>query len=334
MNETLIELSVAAGFCAVGIIGHLGYRHRWAFWFFHIILVLMLVACLLFSVLAGLAFIVWNINPHQLAAIPERQLFSLFFLGAASLITTVVGAMALIPGTRPHLFRWLPGSADSPLHRYALIAVLMLLSLNLYMLQSLTPEMIIELLRKQKNFVTSMLTMQGMLMVTTLCGSGLWVSRNFKQVLERLGINKLSPKALGFCILGALSLFVLVAVLEIFILQPYFPVSNRYGEEMARLVKLDEPIWITAPLFLVLSLIVGTGEEAFFRGLLQPVVGMWLSSLLFATIHIQYGFSPLLLVVFGLGLLFGVIRKRYGTTAAILIHGLYDFFNFIHIQLI
>jgi hypothetical protein len=74
---------------------------------------------------------------------------------------------------------------------------------------------------------------------------------------------------------------------------------------------------------LLLGLSAGIGEEITLRGALQPKLGIALTSLLFATLHVQYSWYGMLsILVFGL--ILGVIRKRSSTTAAILVHALYD----------
>jgi membrane protease YdiL (CAAX protease family) len=67
-------------------------------------------------------------------------------------------------------------------------------------------------------------------------------------------------------------------------------------------------------------------EELFFRGFLYPVVakrwgagwGIFLSALPFALMHMQqYGYSwGILLVIFGVGLVCGIVRAVTGSVAA------------------
>jgi uncharacterized protein len=61
-----------------------------------------------------------------------------------------------------------------------------------------------------------------------------------------------------------------------------------------------------------------------FRGALQPRYGIIPTSILFALLHSQYGFSFITLGTFLLGCVFGILAKRYGTTHAIIAHALYN----------
>ena len=82
-----------------------------------------------------------------------------------------------------------------------------------------------------------------------------------------------------------------------------------------------KPVIIAAPL---IGLSAGIGEELLFRGAIQPRYGIFLTSVLFALLHSQYGFSFITLGTFLLGCIFGVIAKRYGTTHAIIAHTSYN----------
>ena len=73
----------------------------------------------------------------------------------------------------------------------------------------------------------------------------------------------------------------------------------------------------------LLGLSAGVGEEITLRGALQPRLGIVLTSLLFAGLHVQYSWYGIA-SIFVFGLILGTIRRRSGTTAAIAVHGLYD----------
>ena len=55
------------------------------------------------------------------------------------------------------------------------------------------------------------------------------------------------------------------------------------------------------------------------------VLGLFATSTLFAIVHFQYGFTPFLLIVVFLALVFGYLRRRYSTTYAIIVHAGYNF---------
>lgn len=79
----------------------------------------------------------------------------------------------------------------------------------------------------------------------------------------------------------------------------------------------------------LLAIGVGIGEEILFRGALQPVFGMVITSLLFVALHTQYAFTPAAGILFVVSLGFGLLRARLGTTAAIIAHAAYNGIPFV-----
>ena len=77
-----------------------------------------------------------------------------------------------------------------------------------------------------------------------------------------------------------------------------------------------------------IALAAGVDEEILFRGAIQPRFGIWISSFLFASFHLQYtchglpSVGDLQIVV--LGVAFGLLRQRGGLLAAIAAHAAYD----------
>lgn len=76
---------------------------------------------------------------------------------------------------------------------------------------------------------------------------------------------------------------------------------------------------------LLISLSAGVTEEIFFRGYLQPRLGIWASTLCFIAAHASYG-RPLMLVGVGLlSLLYGLLSRWRGNIwASISAHFLFD----------
>jgi membrane protease YdiL (CAAX protease family) len=84
-----------------------------------------------------------------------------------------------------------------------------------------------------------------------------------------------------------------------------------------------------------IAIAAGVCEEILFRGALQPRVGVLLSSVVWASYHLQYlcnGLpSPANLYLVLLGLLFGALRKWGGLWPAILAHTVYDALILLHL---
>jgi membrane protease YdiL (CAAX protease family) len=54
------------------------------------------------------------------------------------------------------------------------------------------------------------------------------------------------------------------------------------------------------------------------------VFGIGATAFLFATAHVQYGITPVTLVVFVIGIILGLIRRRFNTTTSIFVHAGYN----------
>lgn len=69
---------------------------------------------------------------------------------------------------------------------------------------------------------------------------------------------------------------------------------------------------------LVLAVLSGVSEEAFFRGALQPEVGLFVASVIFGLAHLapRRELAPWCLFSFGAGLLLGVLFERTGNLVA------------------
>jgi membrane protease YdiL (CAAX protease family) len=82
-----------------------------------------------------------------------------------------------------------------------------------------------------------------------------------------------------------------------------------------------QPVWLR----LAISLSAGTVEELFFRGFLQPRLGIWVTTGLFVLAHAAYGAPTLFVTVAFLSLAYGWLARRRGSVwAAVAAHTLFD----------
>ncbi|MDQ2654630.1 MAG: CPBP family intramembrane metalloprotease [Chloroflexota bacterium] len=145
--------------------------------------------------------------------------------------------------------------------------------------------------------------------------------RDLLQATERLGIVVPDARTIGMGLAGTVGAF-LVAGLAGYISQQLNP---DLGESLNEIVdtmtaQVQNPIGAV-----ILGASAGIGEEAVFRGALQPRFGMVLPSLLFTMLHgPQYGFNVALLGLFGVSMILALLRKHVNTTAAMIAHALYN----------
>ncbi|MCC7446255.1 MAG: CPBP family intramembrane metalloprotease [Anaerolineae bacterium] len=176
---------------------------------------------------------------------------------------------------------------------------------------------------------TASLILQMLLFVTfAALGVGFGVRRDLRGTLARLGLR--FPTVTELAAAGGVTFLMFSAVTVIGAIWEAVtpPEVIREQTSLSELIAgsvntLSMGFWLAAT--------AAIGEEIAFRGTLQPVFGLWPTTILFALVHIQYTLTPatLIIVIVGFGL--GWLRRRYNTTPAIVTHFLY---NFVSIALV
>ncbi len=155
---------------------------------------------------------------------------------------------------------------------------------------------------------------------------GLFIRRNFTEALERLAFVRPTARQVLFALGMAVVLVVAFGLLDraIAVIWNAFgwPVTDQAAYRQLFSGMLTPVGAVTA------AVAAGVGEELAVRGVLQPVFGMILPSLLFAALHAwQYSWDGLV-SVFLAGLAFAWIRRRANTTTSAITHAVYDLILF------
>jgi hypothetical protein len=151
-----------------------------------------------------------------------------------------------------------------------------------------------------------------------LAAVGFLVRRDLRATLTRLGIARIGLRELAVIALGVGVLFVLdwgADSLQHHFFPALWKSDQQFNEALAGGLK---PVQVV-----MLGLTAGIGEEITLRGALQPRLGIRLTSLLFAALHVQYSWYGML-VIFVLGMVLGTIRQRTNTSVAMTVHAIYD----------
>lgn len=162
--------------------------------------------------------------------------------------------------------------------------------------------------------------------VVALCGVGFLVRRDPRETLSRLGYGPVTGRQLALVPpFVAAAIAIALASDWLFIqLQP--GLSGQVNEVSQGLFSTSGMSLFSAILFgLLIGIGAAAGEETLFRGAVQPVLGIALTSLLFASMHTQYGLSIILAHIFLLAVGLGLLRKYANTTLAFIAHATYNF---------
>jgi hypothetical protein len=151
-----------------------------------------------------------------------------------------------------------------------------------------------------------------------LAAVGYLIRRDLRATAERLGLGPLTTAQLGVAALGVVTLYGINAGAD-WTQQTFFHGLWESDHQVNQAIAAGlGPVQIV-----MLGLSAGVGEEITLRGALQPRLGLVMTSLLFASLHLQYSWFGIG-VIFLLSLVLGIIRIRTNTTLAMAVHVGYD----------
>lgn len=247
-------------------------------------------------------------------------------LGLALWLPSILGIVLLLPPVRRLAARIIPLDAASPVHAVGLSYSALVL-LNLLITLGLGLENLADVLQASEAAgaaynITGLLWAQDVtLLVMALVGVG-WLSRrNLGAALRRLAVVLPTWRQAGIGLGAGLVLVPVILSLERLASMAGLGVSP----DVERLTEVMlGPLTTSLVGVLTLGLAAALGEETVFRGALQPAFGLLFTSLLFALLHSNYGITLSTALVFAVGLVLGLLRRRYNTSTAMLAHAIYN----------
>jgi membrane protease YdiL (CAAX protease family) len=291
------------------------------------LIVVLLALSLLVAVLGAFTGLGLLLTATSGGGAPGSERLAFVAAGGAALLAGVLGAGLCVPPLRRLMGGRLKNAfwADPPIF-LALWLFVVVLANNAVSFLIFTQEPdVSRLFPGGRLSPGTILTSQLPFVAVALFGVGLGVRRSPRETLARLGYGPISSKQLGVVVLfiGA-ALAVSVAADALFAeLQP--DLYRKVGELSDSLFNPVGLSPFSAVLFgLLIGVGAGLGEETLFRGAVQPVLGILPTSILFASMHVQYGPSLLLGYVFLLSIGLGLLRRRINTTASFLAHAGYN----------
>jgi uncharacterized protein len=261
--------------------------------------------------------------------IVDEILASLPVIGAGVAAASFVGLLLLLRPVRRAIARLIPIDPDRTVHAVAL-ALTMMVVINMVVTLGIGLSTLLDLMMEREEAgipedlalpLTVLWIQQIMMALWGLIGVG-WLSRRtFGEALQRLAI--VVPR--GNEVLVGIG----VGFGSVFISGFLAAIAGQFGVGVDPDVEALNEL-LLGPLFasvygvVTVGLAAALGEETIFRGALQPRFGLILTTLIFAIVHSNYGLTISTLVVFVIGLIFGVLRQRYNTTTAMIAHATYN----------
>ena len=158
-------------------------------------------------------------------------------------------------------------------------------------------------------------------------GVGWLTRRRLPDVMSRLYLRRPTLREAGISLAVGVGLW-LFSVAAITAWEAALP-ADVFQQQTAEAQQFYEAFSGSLALALLLALLPALSEEIFYRGALQPIFGILLSSLFFTATHLQYAFTPALLILFVVSLGFAWLRLRFHTCAAIIAHAVFNFLPFL-----
>ena len=252
---------------------------------------------------------------HLLLALfgQEPALPPAILAAAAALATPVFFARV-----RHWLARVLPLDPESPVTLLALVAVILIVGVQLNYQASHDALAAVNLTAQLQPI--DVVLQEIPILLLALLGVGLLTRRSLPAALERLGIVRPALWQV-FAALAVAGLFVALAQGADYLQMRLDPaLSTRLHQATSHYYAGITGLFGIA----AIALAPGIAEESFFRGALQPRLGVLVAALAFAAIHSQYALTIDTLLVFTLGCALGLVRRQLNTTTAIVTHATYN----------
>lgn len=239
--------------------------------------------------------------------------------GLVLLLMALWGILVCVGPVRRVLARFLPIKPESAVHTLALVLASYLVGQGALVLSQGGLAGLAE--NTQPTSITLVAASELMFALLGVLGVGYLVRRRGRDLAQRLGLEKPQPLH-WFVGLGWIGVLFVMQFLIGILWNALNPEQSQMLESINTTLLADfDTVWE----WLILAIAAGVGEEILFRGALQPVFGLFTTSVVFGLIHVQYGLSPLTLFVAMLAIVLGLIRRYYSTTIAIFVHSGYNF---------
>ena len=237
---------------------------------------------------------------------------------AILVLAAAVAAPVLFTAVRRVLARVIPLDPVSPVGMLALVAVVLIVGVQANYQASHDA---LAAVRDSAQLQPIDVVLQEIpILLLALLGVGMFTRRSLPGALERLGIVRPALWQV-FAALAVAGLFVAISQGAEYLQLKLDPaLAHRLSQATSHYYAGITGLFGIA----AIALAPGIAEESFFRGALQPRLGVVIAALAFAAIHTQYALTIDTLLVFTLGCGLGLVRRQLNTTAAIVSHATYN----------
>lgn len=164
------------------------------------------------------------------------------------------------------------------------------------------------------------------LVLLSFCGVGIFVKRDWRAAIDRLGWKKPTAKQVGIGLALVVFSFSYDYLWSLYTHQQGTDLATKlavYNSGTFSVVGGADKSLILA---LATAIFAGVGEETLIRGALQPVFGIFPAAVLHGILHAQFNHAPIFIVQVALwSCVMGLVRKYTNTTTTIIGHAGFNF---------
>jgi len=240
---------------------------------------------------------------------------------AAGFGLAAAGGLAGLAGSAPvlrRLARVMPLDPGNQVHRLAVVLTVGLVAVQV--VTQLTSDVLAAAAAGPSLSRLDLVAQEIPFLLAAVIGIGIWIRRSPAAAAQRLGVAWPRPWQVLLGVAAA-GLFYAFGVGADALAQWLTPgLAQRVNAASGRIFSgLGDPVGIAT-----IAIAAGVCEELFFRGALQPRLGLFWPALVFASVHTQYGLSLDALAVLVLALGLGLLRRYTNTTTSALCHVAYN----------
>lgn len=333
MNDAVGSLLIFIPLALLLLLANLGERRRlttpgldpWTFLTYAILIGLYVTLAF-----AGVAYAVFQTLPQfaeMAKTTPALQAGDSSVLAWGFILPSLAGLILLLPPVRRLCARFLPIDPNNRVHAVAL-SMSMLVLINMIVTLGIGLDALSDMMSAAEEesgasavTVASIWLQQIGMALLGFVGVGWLVRRSGAETLRRLGL--VIPTARQVLVGIGIALILVSAVIAIQALAASFQIS--LDEDVEKLTEqLLGPLFTSWFGILTLGLSAALGEETLMRGAAQPRLGLIYTAFLFALLHSNYGITLSTVIVFGVGIVLGLVRMRFNTSTSMVVHATYN----------
>ena len=319
--------------CILGLMAQGAAKHRWLEWLLRLFIAFCaLIFCISFVVPITTSGSTWGVQVTQGMAFFSALLLLLPFRKLLSRVLTLLDGLAslrVVTGPIRHKMKamaalvdkriFIPTSVPHMVGAFIYITTFGLYLANTDLNSFQAPAIPLPMMPLP---IDQLFSYNGLgLVLVSLCGAGMWVARNWRQLFARLGWEKPTLTQVGIGLGLVAFTFAFDLVWSYFTHDRAGNMASQISGYNAGTFSVSGGLGSAILLAAATALCAGIGEETLIRGCLQPALGIVPAAFLHGILHAQFSHAPILIIHVAIwSCCMGLVRRFTNTTTTIIGH--------------